>query len=339
MSTVGRNVPMTFKKSATIVLISLILVMMVPTGTPEPSCLVTDSFLEAQSKYRVTVNITRVHVIEDRDFLDAEIYIRVSIDGGTELRSTTRTGITDGDIIHYNWLVFDSYRRNYSVRVEVWEEDEDFDGYLGHVDYFRNQPINVTEWHDCEGSIGGNNDLQARVEIKEIVFKSPYPDVSSPPNKEFTEGTTDHIIRWVAFDDSPDKYVITRDGEMINTDTWVSEEPIICSVDSLSVGSYSYKIVVNNTDGYEAEDVVLVTVIEPTPTTTETTTESTDVSVTSTESTTPTDTEPIPESPWPFELTPVVVAYGTIMVGAMIMIVYFGRKRSPHRGWLWPKSE
>ena len=102
------------------------------------------------------------------------------------------------------------------------------------------------------------------------------------------------------------------------------------------MGSYSYKVVVNNTDGYEAEDVVLVTVTEPTPTTTQTTT---DVSLTTTESTTTTPTiEPIPEAPWPFELTPVVVAYFTIMIGAMIMIVYFGRKRSPHRGWLWPKS-
>ena len=235
-----------------LLLISLIISLSAPLYTynyHDTELSMIDDFTTSDSFYNVNITITKVHVIEDRDFLDAEIYVRASIDGGTVKQSATYTGIHDGDIITLNMVLFTGRRKNYTIRVDVWESDEVLDDYLGHVNYTRDPPINSDAWYDAEGSIGGDNDLQARVKIKETASLNPIPRLNKPADKTFREGATGYLIQWKGFDDNPDSYNITRDGELIDTGTWISEVPIVCNLSSLLEGEYSYHIVVNDTDG------------------------------------------------------------------------------------------
>ena len=283
-----------------LLLISLIISLSVPLYTyksDDTENSMIDDFVTSDSVYDVTVAIAKVHVIEDRDFLDAEIYVIASIDGGGQVRSKTYTGIHDGDIINLDLMIFIGRRISYTIRVDVWESDEVFDDYLGHVNYTRDPPTNEEAWYNAVGSIGGDNDLQARVKINETAYLDPIPRLNKPVDKTFSEGTTGHLIQWMGFDDNPDSYNVTRDGEIIDTGNWISEVPIVCNLSSLLEGDYYYHIEVNDTDGYKAEDSVNVTVTEAvtastttTTTTTETTTTETSTTTTETSTTTTTTT-------------------------------------------------
>ncbi|MHA1577624.1 MAG: hypothetical protein ACTSU3_09710 [Candidatus Thorarchaeota archaeon] len=310
-------------KATAIILGSLIIILSIPLHAARfynTDISTVDDFATSDSVYDVIITITRLHVIEDRDYLDAEIYVRASIDGGSEIRSSTYTGISDGDVIQLNWMIFDGRRSSYTIRVEVWEEDDGFDDYLGHVEYSRDPPINDESWHDAVGSIGGDNDLQARVRINETAYLDPAPRLNKPVDKTFNEGSAGHLIRWIGFDDNPDSYNVTRDGELVDIGNWTTEVPIVCELDGLLEGNYDYQLVVNDTDGYEAEDSVHVTVTEPVITSTSTTTTETSTTTTTTTTTT-TETTLDLSGLWTYSVMAVV---GII---ALVVIITVARRR------------
>jgi len=301
-------------KATALIFIVLVIILSVPYDASRfhvNEMYTFDGFIISDSVYDVTITISSVQIIEDRDYLDAEIYLRASIDGGSASRSSTYTGINDGDTIQLDWTIFDGRRSSYTILVEIWEEDDALDDYLGQVEYSRNPPINHSSWYNAAGSIGGDNDLQAKVKIIETAYLDPRPLLTGPADKTFSEGTTGHFIRWIAFDDNPDSYVITRDGDLVDTGSWVTEEPIVCYIDGLQEGEYDYHIAVTDTDGYQAEDLVHVTVIEAA--TTSTTTNATTYD-------------------WFPGLSPPVLAFFIILGGAAIMIIYFCSRRSSESG-------
>ena len=308
-------------KATAMILSSLIIILSVPLHVARfdnTDISAVDGFATSDSVYDVTIIISRVHIIEDRDYLDAEIYLRASIDGGSEARSSTYIGINDGEIIQLDWTIFDGRRSNYTIRVEVWEEDDGFDDYLGHVEYSRDPPINDSSWHDAVGSIGGDNDLQARVRINETAYLDPAPRLNKPVDKTFSEGSAGHLIRWIGFDDNPDSYNVTRDGNLVDTGNWTTEEPIVCELDGLMEGDYNYHIVVNDTDGYEAEDSVHVTVTEAVTTSTT----STETSTTETTTTT-TTTESISD----FSDLGTYTMIAVVGISALVVIITVARRR------------
>ena len=305
-------------KTTAMILISLIIILSTPLHTASfdnTDISAVDDFTTSDSVYDVAVTILSVHVIEDRDYGYGEIFVRASIDGGSKITSNIYTGINDGDVIQLNWMIFVGRRSNYTIRVEVWEDDEIINDYLGHVEYSRDPPINDESWHDAVGSIGGDNDLQARVRINETAYLDPTPRLSKPVDKTFDEGTTGHLIRWIGFDDNPDFYNVTRDGELIDIGNWTTEVPIVCELDGLLEGNYNYRIVVNDTDGYEAEDSVHVTVTEPAITSTSTTTTG------ATTNTSTTETSIDLSDLWTYS---VIAVFGIV---AMVVIIAIVRRR------------
>ena len=85
--------------------------------------------------------------------------------------------------------------------------------------------------------------------------------VNHPSDVSYLEGSLGNTITWylTAQDVSNPTYSIYRNITFIENDTWVSGDPIAISVDGLSVGSYVYYIVAQNSIEV-AIDTVLVTV-------------------------------------------------------------------------------
>ena len=95
--------------------------------------------------------------------------------------------------------------------------------------------------------IGTPNDIDGSV----VVERGPEitPMINMPQAVSYQEGTTGHSITWIAIDDNPTTYNITRNGTQVDSGSWSSGVGIMVSVDGLSEGSYNYTCTVNDGDG------------------------------------------------------------------------------------------
>ena len=107
--------------------------------------------------------------------------------------------------------------------------------------------------------------------LNEIAFMLRV-SIDEPGNVVYTEGETGNEIVWHPHSLLPAEYIIERDGTPIEHELWLGG-PIVLDVDGLAAGTYQFAITVMDRAGYEAADVVEVTVEEvvTTPTTTPTT--------------------------------------------------------------------
>ena len=69
------------------------------------------------------------------------------------------------------------------------------------------------------------------------------PTISNPSNITYESGTTGNTIDWTAGDVHPDIYNITRNGTLVETNTW-SNGTISYNIDNLPVGTYEFNITV-----------------------------------------------------------------------------------------------
>ncbi|MFX0064143.1 MAG: hypothetical protein ACFFC7_18380 [Candidatus Hermodarchaeota archaeon] len=113
------------------------------------------------------------------------------------------------------------------------------------------------------------------------------PQIDSPSDVSYEQGSTGHSISWTAIDSHPATFTIYIDGTEDSSESWTSGIAIIINVDGLTVGIYNYTIFVTDTSGNSANDTVIVTVTSSSSTTTTTTTTSTTTSDTTTSTTTP----------------------------------------------------
>lgn len=98
--------------------------------------------------------------------------------------------------------------------------------------------------------------------VKTNIFNLVYtPVLASLEDYTYDYGTTGHTLTWVAYDEETSHYEIYKDGDMIETDAWFSDIPIVINIDSLEVGTYNYTILVVDEEGSSATDTVIVTVI------------------------------------------------------------------------------
>lgn len=88
------------------------------------------------------------------------------------------------------------------------------------------------------------------------------PTIDNIADFDYEEGTTGHIITWNPSDNNPSSYNITRNGALVDEDTWDGSS-ISISVDGLSVGTYTHICTVYDGHGNSASDTVVVEVIEP----------------------------------------------------------------------------
>ncbi|OLS23924.1 MAG: Gellan lyase precursor [Candidatus Heimdallarchaeota archaeon LC_3] len=84
------------------------------------------------------------------------------------------------------------------------------------------------------------------------------PEIQNSPDKTIFLGTTGNSISWTANDNNPAFYNISRDGVIVDEGVWDGKD-ITISVDGLNQGSYLYTSFVNDTDGNDASDELVIT--------------------------------------------------------------------------------
>ena len=105
------------------------------------------------------------------------------------------------------------------------------------------------------------------------VVDTTNPTINHPSDISYTFEDTGNSFTWQPRDNNPQSYVLTLDGEVIESDSWDGGD-ITVSVDGLAVGTHIYLILITDASGNSASDSVAVTVSEivttPTPTPTPT---------------------------------------------------------------------
>ncbi|MBN1215131.1 MAG: glycoside hydrolase family 9 protein [Candidatus Lokiarchaeota archaeon] len=119
-----------------------------------------------------------------------------------------------------------------------------------------------TDWTSSEHTIYWNSPLVFDLAL--VVAEAEdtqIPSINSPANVEYQEGETGNSLSWIATDDNPTTYTITRDGSQVASGSWSSGNSITINVDGLSIGTYTYICTVSDVDGQTNSDSVAVTVV------------------------------------------------------------------------------
>ncbi len=94
---------------------------------------------------------------------------------------------------------------------------------------------------------------------------NPGPIINHPDDITYYLRTTGNMLTWIATDDNPTTFTIYRDSTYLITASWWSGVEIKYPIDGLDVGTYTYRCIVSNADGYSTADSVIVSVIDPHP--------------------------------------------------------------------------
>ena len=90
------------------------------------------------------------------------------------------------------------------------------------------------------------------------------PTTNTPNNIQYEEGTTGQNIIWTVSDSHPDWYIIYQDGVPVSNGNWSGYSEIPYNVDGLTIGTYQFKLYLNDTSGNFGENTVTVTVVDTT---------------------------------------------------------------------------
>ncbi|MHA1313322.1 MAG: FG-GAP-like repeat-containing protein [Candidatus Helarchaeota archaeon] len=93
------------------------------------------------------------------------------------------------------------------------------------------------------------------------------PELNHPVDMNYLQGQAGVYINWTPTDatPNPDTYIIYNESVVVNSGAWSSGVSIIIDVSGLTVNSYNFTIMVNDTDGNVATDTVWVVVTTGTP--------------------------------------------------------------------------
>jgi hypothetical protein len=129
--------------------------------------------------------------------------------------------------------------------------------------FMPSSPLNDGIWYWRVAAIDSQGDLG--------LFSSPYslfidttpPNIDQPNDISYEQGSNDNNITWAPSDATPTYYNITRDGQLIEGDTWDGSD-IFIDIDGLARGSYTYVCNVYDYFYTQSSDTVEVTVIDTT---------------------------------------------------------------------------
>ena len=109
-------------------------------------------------------------------------------------------------------------------------------------------------WTQGSYTIPGMN----RVDLYPIDLEPPLVDPVQ--DIEYAYGATGNSIQWNVTDLYPDDYVILKDFEKLDSDTWTNDVPIILNIDGLEVGTHYYQLLLFDEEKRLTLDTVIVTV-------------------------------------------------------------------------------
>jgi hypothetical protein len=111
---------------------------------------------------------------------------------------------------------------------------------------------------------GDGNSSYRDVFVLKLIEDNTNPDLDSPSDFSYEQGTIGNKISWTVSDMTPIQYEVEGNGSYIALTPW-SSGSIDVSVDGHTPGVYNYTITVVDLWGNEARDEVFVTVKDTTP--------------------------------------------------------------------------
>lgn len=101
-----------------------------------------------------------------------------------------------------------------------------------------------------------------RVIVSVLQLDSTIPEITPPDDIVYFEGEVGNNITWVVYDEHPGYYEVSRNGTFYTYGIWneTSDSITIC-VDGLEVGVYLYDVLVGDSFGNNATDLVIVIVL------------------------------------------------------------------------------
>lgn len=173
-----------------------------------------------------------------------------------------------------------------------------------------------------ELSLRSMDDLGNLAEVNlTVYYDTTSPELSSPEDISYEEGSTGNTITWEASDLTPSHYNVTIDGMPQVNAEWNGRD-IEINVDGLSVGDHSVQITVYDQAGHSVSDTVSVEVTEATTTTTTTT-----ITTTTTDTTTGTTTTTGPP-PGDGNILIIGLVVGGAAVAIVIVIIFIKMKKN-----------
>jgi hypothetical protein len=167
-------------------------------------------------------------------------------------------GIAGNEIV---WTPSDDYPLNYTIFRDGFEiESGDWNGSaiaisidgLAAGEY--NYTITVFD-------VGSN---QVSDTVLVTVLDVTSPEIDSPDDIEFAEGSVGNTIQWTPTDLHPAFYTILRNGTEIESDDWTGDS-ILISLDDLTLGVWNITIIAWDESDNNAKDTVMVTIYDGTP--------------------------------------------------------------------------
>jgi len=88
------------------------------------------------------------------------------------------------------------------------------------------------------------------------------PRINEVNDISYLEETTNNLILWFPKDLFPDTYTVYIDNVVSDSQEWVSNEPISVNVDNLLVGEHNITIILEDQEGNQVYDSIIVTVLK-----------------------------------------------------------------------------
>ncbi|MHA2337061.1 MAG: CARDB domain-containing protein [Candidatus Hodarchaeales archaeon] len=221
----------------------------------------THVYIESGTDWFIVDTLTRL--IEDGSFWVGLYWlaqIETNVDIGDTIEWHNEQGVVVGSSF-YNW--------NGTI-LETWNISLQSSGY--YVFFHKDTGV----WVDYRSNA---NDSVIFLHDTNMIIEIDPPLISNPADIAFEKGDLGYSISWTLTDQNPDLYIIYINGQEVTDDPWISGETILVKLDSFSIGTHNFTILVIDKFGnYNSDSVIVTITIKPITTSTETTTTSTDSS-------------------------------------------------------------
>ncbi|MFX1283053.1 MAG: LVIVD repeat-containing protein [Promethearchaeota archaeon] len=209
----------------------------------------------------------RVAGIDSTDDLGdfSEIHSFQIILAPPQLGSPKDFSLNAGERVSIIWGVIDNYPSNYTVyrNGSIHQQGVWTSSVLVWLDTLE---VGVHEFTCVVENIFGKTDSDdVIITILPALPDTTPPNITSPENIVFEEGSIGYSIIWKGSDDrSPWWVKIRKDGSLIIDKGWLGED-IEVSLDGLTQGLYEYNCTLLDQEGNSVSDIVMVSVTEAVP--------------------------------------------------------------------------
>jgi hypothetical protein len=194
----------------------------------------------------------------DGNYVNDTVIVHVYDDTPPEIFGPGDTVLFIGVVLTLEWDVSDLNPTDYVVNIDgtEYETSNWTSGVLSiNFDGIDTGEHNITMTiYDVDGNMA--SDLVAILVIED----DTNPDIDSPADLIYVEGTTGNVVVWEVSDDYPDSFDISSNASLIEATDWDGGR-IVLNVDGLPVGTYEFTVTVYDMSGNSATDSLNVTVI------------------------------------------------------------------------------